>query len=94
MPADLLAALDGRCSLDQVLPLDEGFTRAVLSANIKHNPLEASFPLLRFVVGKKIKLNVVSLEVAGHYAEAADKEPVVNLSVKGRQYCGLKLPYA
>ena len=72
MPTNLLAALDGRCSLDQVLSLDEGLTCTVLSANIKHNPLEASFPLLRSVIREKVELNVVSLEVASHNAQPAD----------------------
>ena len=72
MPADLFTALDCGRSLDQVLPLDEGFTRAVLSANIKHNTLEPSFSFLRSVIREKVELNVVSLEVASHNAQPAD----------------------
>ena len=72
MPADLLAALDCGRTFHKVLSLDEGLTCTVLSANIKHNPLEASFPLLRSVIREKVELNVVSLEVASHNAQPAD----------------------
>lgn len=72
MPADLLAALDGCRSLDQILSLDEGGTGTVLPADIQENPLEPSFAFLRLIIREEVQLHISLLKLVGSYAEAAN----------------------
>ena len=72
MPADLLAALDGCRSLDQILSLDEGGTDTVLPADIQENPLEPSFAFLRLIIREEVQLHISLLKLVGSYAEAAN----------------------
>ena len=85
MPTDLPAALDGGCTLHQVLSFYESGAGAVFPTNIQEDTLKLRFFLLCPIICEKVKLYVPFLEFVSSDTQSPDQKPMINLHVEGCQ---------